>query len=57
MSQKDDTKKGFDFVKKDISAVTGWIKHLDSEKNMQKKDIELIKDKVRNAPPRLILRK
>lgn len=34
---KDDTKKSFDSVKKDISSVSGWIKHLDSEKNLQKK--------------------
>ncbi len=41
---KEDTKKGFEFVKKDISAVSGWIKHLDSEKEIQKKDIEEIKE-------------
>lgn len=41
---KEDTKKGFEFVKKDISSVSGWIKHLDSEKNLQKKEIEEIKD-------------
>lgn len=40
---KEDTKKGFESVKKDISSVSGWIKHLDSEKNLQKKDIEEIK--------------
>ena len=40
---KEDTKKGFESVKKDISAVTGWIKHLDSEKNLQKRDVEEIK--------------
>jgi len=40
---KEDTKKGFDSVKKDISSVSGWIKHLDSEKNLQKKEIEEIK--------------
>jgi hypothetical protein len=40
---KEDTKKGFDFVKKDIATVSGWIKHLDSEKKMQQKDIEEIK--------------
>jgi len=43
-SIKEDTKKGFEFVKKDISALTGWIKHLDSEKNMNKRDIEEIKN-------------
>jgi len=41
---KEDTKKGFESVKKDISAVSGWIKHLDSEKNIQKKDIEGIRE-------------
>jgi biotin operon repressor len=40
---KDDTKKSFDSVKKDISSVSEWIKHLDSEKNLHKKDIEEIK--------------
>ena len=41
---KDETKKGFEFVKKDISAVSDWIKHLDKEKNLQKKDIFEIKE-------------
>ena len=41
---KEDTKKGFESVKKDISSVSGWIKHLDSEKNLQKKDIDDIKE-------------
>ncbi len=40
---KEETRKSFDSVKKDISSVTGWIKHLDSEKNLQKKDIDEIK--------------
>jgi len=40
---KEETKKSFDSVKKDITSVSGWIKHLDSEKNMQKKDIEEIR--------------
>ena len=40
---KEDTKKGFESVKKDISSLTGWIKHLDSEKNLQKRDIDLLK--------------
>ncbi len=43
-SIKEDTKKGFESVKKDISSVSGWIKHLDSEKNLQKKDLEDIKE-------------
>ena len=41
---KEDTKKSFESVKKDISSVSEWIKHLDSEKNLQKKDIEEIKE-------------
>ncbi len=40
---KEDTKKSFDSVKKDISSVSGWIKHLDSEKKLQGKDIEELK--------------
>jgi prophage DNA circulation protein len=43
-SIKEDTKKGFESVKKDISSVSGWIKHLDSEKNLHKKEIESLKD-------------
>ncbi len=41
---KEDTKKGFESVKKDITAVSGWIKHLDSEREMQKKDISEVKE-------------
>src|SRR3989344_6767488 len=40
---EDDTKRGFEAVKKDITSVTGWIKHLDSERNMHQKEIELLK--------------
>ena len=40
---KEATKKGFEDVKKDINAVSGWIKHLNSEKELQKRDIEDIK--------------
>ncbi len=40
---KEDTRNGFESVKKDIVAVSGWIKHLDSEREMQKKDISEIK--------------
>jgi biotin operon repressor len=43
---KEDTKKSFDGVKKDITAVAGWIKHLDSEKEIQKKDIFEIKQDI-----------
>ncbi|MBD3247273.1 hypothetical protein GF378_01485, partial [Candidatus Pacearchaeota archaeon] len=41
---EESTKKGFEDVKKDIHSVSGWIKHLDSEKNMQQKDIEDLKE-------------
>ena len=40
---KEDTKKGFESVKKDITSVSGWIKHLDSEKEVQKRDINELK--------------
>lgn len=43
---KKDTHHGFEAVKKDISSITGWIKHLDSEKNIQKKDFESYKDEL-----------
>jgi len=42
-SLKEDTKKSFESVKKDVNSVGVWIKHLDSENNLQKKDIEEIK--------------
>ena len=41
---QEETKKGFEAVKKDILSVSGWIKHLDSEKTMQKNDINSIKE-------------
>ena len=41
---EEDTKRGFESVKKDISAVSGWIKHLDSEKNLHEKEISDIKE-------------
>lgn len=41
---EEDTKSGFEAVKKDISSVSGWIKHLESEKNMQQKDVSEIKE-------------
>lgn len=43
---KEETKKGFDSVKKDIFSVSEWIKHLDLEKNLQKKDISEIKSEL-----------
>ena len=41
---KEETKKGFESVKKDIVSFSGWIKHLDSEKNSHNKEIEQIKE-------------
>lgn len=41
---EEDTKKSFELVKKDINSISAWIKHLDSEKNLQKKEIEDIKE-------------
>jgi hypothetical protein len=38
-----ETKKGFESVKKDILSVTGWIKHLDSENNITKKEFDYLK--------------
>ena len=45
---EEDTKRGFEGVKKDISAISSWIKHLDSEKNLQQKDINELKDLLSN---------
>ncbi|MEK6896981.1 MAG: hypothetical protein AABW93_00435 [Nanoarchaeota archaeon] len=41
---KEDTKKGFESVKEDINSVGKWIKHLDSEKNLQQKEMDEIKE-------------
>ena len=41
---REETKKGFELVKKDINSVTNWIKHLDSERNFQQKEIDSLKD-------------
>ncbi len=41
---KEDTKSGFDSVKKDITSLTEWIKHLDSEKDSQKEDLREVKE-------------
>ena len=41
---EEDTKRSFDSVKKDINSVSGWIKHLNSEKNLHEKEIEGIKE-------------
>lgn len=41
---KEDTKKGFDSVKKDITSITEWIKHLDAERDSQKEDLREVKE-------------
>ena len=41
---KEDTKKSFESVKKDITSVGVWIKHLESESNLQEKEISDIKE-------------
>lgn len=41
---KDETKKGFNLVKKDLDHVGKWIKHLHSEKDLHKKDLEDLKE-------------
>lgn len=41
---KDDTKSSFESVKKDINVVGAWIKHLDSERKLQKRDVEDLKE-------------
>ena len=41
---KEDTKKGFDSVKKDINSVGVWIKHLDSENDSLKNEVGEIKE-------------
>lgn len=41
---KEETRSGFERVKNDIDNVSKWIKHLDSEKNIQKNDISELKE-------------
>lgn len=41
---KEDTKKGFDSVKKDITSLTEWIKHFDSERYALKEGLREVKD-------------
>lgn len=41
---KEDTKRGFEAVKKDLTSMSAWIKHLDSEKKLHEKEIDEIKD-------------
>ena len=40
---KEDVKKSFESVKKDLSSMTAWIKHLDSEKKLVKKEVDEVK--------------
>jgi len=40
---KEETKKGFENVKKDLNSVGEWIKHLDSEKKIHKDEINSLK--------------
>lgn len=44
----EETKKGFESVKKDMISITEWIKHLDSAKKDNKKEIDLITIKLSN---------
>ncbi len=41
---KESTRKGFEDVRKDINAVSGWIKHLDSEKNLHQTAVQSLKE-------------
>ncbi len=41
---KEDTKKSFESVKKDINLVSEWIKYFDSEKKTQQKEIGEVKE-------------
>ena len=43
---KEEIKESFESVKKDISGVGGWIKHLDSEKELQKRDVDALRDEL-----------
>ena len=40
---REETKKSFESVKKDINSVSSWIEHLNSGQNSQKKELEEIK--------------
>ena len=40
---KDDTKRGFDAVKKDMDSISGWINYLESEKKIHRGDLDLLK--------------
>lgn len=43
---RQETKKGFESVKNDIGSIGQWIKHLDSEKNTQKDEIDYLKEEL-----------
>lgn len=41
---EEETKKGFEFVKKDIRGISGWIKYLDSEKKIIQNEVNDLKE-------------
>ncbi len=41
---KEDTKKGFESVKKDMGSISDWIKHLNSEREEQSGEIQELKE-------------
>ena len=41
---KEDTKKGFEIVKKDMEILENWVKHFDFEKSLQKKEVISLKE-------------
>jgi septal ring factor EnvC (AmiA/AmiB activator) len=43
---RQETKKGFESVKQDINSIGKWIKHLDTEKNTQKEEIDYLRDEL-----------
>jgi len=43
-SLKEETRKGFDSVKKDVSSIGEWIKHLDSDQKDKEKDMDEMKE-------------
>ncbi|MFW6282456.1 MAG: hypothetical protein ACOC1P_00180 [Minisyncoccales bacterium] len=50
---RQETKKGFESVKKDISSVGRWIKHLDEEKNNQKDELDYLKEELSSVKDEL----
>ena len=41
---KEDTRRGFESVKKDMNSIGEWIKHLNSEKDSQKEELREVKE-------------